>query len=90
MSNNKSWLHKRTKHLSFYGYITNKRKTPIYQVRPTRNDFDFLGEIKYYPGWRKFVFTPNANTQFDDECLNDIADFIKNDAMKYNKEEENE
>lgn len=89
MSKGKSWLAKKTKYLSFYGYMSEKRKTPIYQVRPVRNDFEFLGEIRYYPGWRKFVFMPNSNTQFDDGCLNDIADFIKNDANKY-KEVDNE
>lgn len=82
-SSSKSWVAKKTKYLTFYGYKSEKRKTPIYQVRPVSNDFDFLGEIKYYPGWRKFVFVPNANTQFDCDCLRDIASFCETDARNY-------
>lgn len=68
-------------------YITVKeikepgRKTPIYCLSNSQNDY-FLGMIKWNPGWRKFCFYPSIDTLFDNQCLLDISNFIKNITEK--------
>ena len=71
-----------TEFLSFYKYHPSDRKTPIYHIRPVRNDFDYLGCVKWYGPFRKYTFYPEGGTVFDDKCLNDISYFIKNLAGK--------
>ncbi len=51
------------------------RKTPIWYVLNSANRAK-LGEIKWYPGWRRFVFHPEGLTIFDVACLNEISRFI--------------
>lgn len=36
-----------------------------------------LGQIYYYPPWRKFVFCPHGPVFFDKSCLRDIIDFLE-------------
>lgn len=69
-------LVKRTEYLSFYKYKPYNRKTPIYHIRPVRDDFVILGEIKWYGPFRKFTFYPEDGTVFDDKCLLEIVDFL--------------
>ena len=39
-----------------------------------------LGEIAWMTSWKRFVFQPDAYTEFDSSCLRDIASFL--DALK--------
>lgn len=36
-----------------------------------------LGEITFYVSWKQYVFLPLSNAIFNDECLQDIIDFIQ-------------
>jgi len=36
-----------------------------------------LGEIRWYGGWRSYVFHPSEATIFEKDCLRNIADFIQ-------------
>lgn len=36
-----------------------------------------LGEIAFYVPWKQYVFLPISNTIFNDECLQDIIQFIQ-------------
>ena len=69
-----------------YRLVTEpKRKTPIVFV--CNKSSDELGQIRFYPQWRKFVFYPKENTLFDSSCLDDIKsnlDLLQ--QMWYNKE----
>lgn len=58
-------------------------KTLRWQVHAKR-DNAALGEIKWYPGWRKYAFMPAPDTIFEQRCLRDIAEFIetKTDQQK--------
>jgi len=35
-----------------------------------------LGEIKWYPQWRKYAFFPNPKTLYEQYCLSDISKFM--------------
>jgi hypothetical protein len=35
-----------------------------------------LGQIKWYPGWRRYAFFPDAETLYDSSCLKDIQNYI--------------
>lgn len=49
-------------------------KTDIYVVTSDRDD---LGEIKWWAHWRRYVFMPDAETVFEQDCLREIATFIE-------------
>ncbi len=36
-----------------------------------------LGWLKWYSSWRQYCFYPLYDTMFNDSCLADIIDFIK-------------
>lgn len=37
---------------------------------------DFLGAVKWYSGWRRYVFAPDPDAIFEQDCLRDIANFL--------------
>ena len=51
--------------------------TSLHQVYNTENG-SFLGVIKFYGAWRKYVFAPQPNTIFEPICLGDITNFLNN------------
>ena len=59
-----------SKYLVYYLVTLPKRKTPILFVCNKANEE--LGQIRFYPQWRRFVFYPKADTLFDSNCLQDI------------------
>lgn len=59
-----------SKYLVYQSVTLPKRKTPIIFVCNKLNEE--LGQIRFYPQWRKFVFYPKADTLFDSNCLEDI------------------
>ena len=61
------------------------RKTCILVIY-TKDNFE-LGQIKWYGAWRKYCFYPNSNTIWDNKCLIEVLDFIKEytDYYKNNK-----
>lgn len=75
-----------SKYLIYESIMIPKRKTPIIFVKNKTGDE--LGQIKFYPQWRKFVFFPKENTLFDSSCLEDII-FTINILQKmwYTKED---
>jgi len=53
-----------------------KRKTKIYLVH-SRYDGFILGRIAWYGGWRQYVFQPDTDTIWSDDCLQELTDFLK-------------
>jgi hypothetical protein len=51
------------------------RKTSIFEVYS--NYDDHLGTIKWFTNWRKYVFSPNANTLYEETCMREISQFIE-------------
>lgn len=35
-----------------------------------------LGQVKWYPGFRKYSFFPSSDIVFEQQCLKDIASFL--------------
>jgi len=52
------------------------QKTPRFSVVTTGPIV--LGQVRFYPQWRKFCFFPEELTLFDEACLKDIAEFCHN------------
>ena len=65
------------------------RKTDIYTVRAADDAGTVLGQIRWYGSWRCYVFCPEANTVFEQDCLRDIAGFLEKlkEGRKKKKEE---
>ncbi len=55
--------------------IPFKGKTKKFKII-SKLDKDVLGQISWYPGWRRYVFTPTDSTIWDTMCLNEIMSFI--------------
>jgi hypothetical protein len=51
-------------------------KTYVWSVVPTDGG-SRIGEIFWYPAWRKYCFFPYRDTVFEQTCLRDIADFCE-------------
>lgn len=65
-----------TQYLRFYRYHPQSRKTPIFYIRPVKDDFTLLGAVKWYGPFRKYAFYPEDGTVYDTKCLEDIINFI--------------
>ncbi|EAK8385918.1 hypothetical protein CIC46_10245 [Listeria monocytogenes] len=49
---------------------TGKTRRVLVRNKATRF---LLGEITFWPAWRKYVFAPENLTLFDADCLNEIS-----------------
>ncbi len=46
------------------------------------SDEDALGEIRWFPHWRRYAFYPGSFTAFEQDCLRKIADFCEEQTAK--------
>lgn len=51
-------------------------KTRIVNVY-SLNGSESLGEISWFPHWRRYVFTPTADTLYDPDCLEELAEKVR-------------
>lgn len=58
-------------------------KTATFSVLAARNE-SYLGCVKWYGAWRKYVFFPWTQTLFDPVCLRQIAIFCETLTKKHN------
>lgn len=63
------------KHIYFVEFPVALKK-PAYLCRNNKTSGE-LGKILYYPLWRKYVFEGFEGCVFDEKCLADIIDFMK-------------
>ena len=63
------------KYISFK-LIATKPKTTVWQCYNNKSG-NRLGVIKWYPGWRQYIFEVTARAIYSIDCLKDIEDFIK-------------
>ena len=40
-----------------------------------------LGQIKWFSNWRKYAFYPKPETLYEETCLQDIAEFCKQETL---------
>lgn len=59
-----------------YMIINRKPKTEVYAVNVKSNGTP-LGEIKYHPAWRQYVFEPFSATIYSSGCMANLLKFIK-------------
>jgi hypothetical protein len=36
-----------------------------------------LGTVAWYTGWRRYVFRPYPDTEYEQDCLRDVANFLE-------------
>lgn len=64
-------------HLGFLPEPNPGKKTKRWRV--VGSDV-FLGHIRWWTHWRRYVFEPDAGTVFDAECLRGLAEFCKDET----------
>ena len=58
-------------------YLTKQgKRTNVWHVM-TKYDILCLGEIRWLSRWRTYAFFPSPDIVLEDDCLFDIANFIK-------------
>lgn len=67
-------LLKQTKFLNFVE-ISDTGKTKVIGVG--NNQGQKLAYLKWATGWRRYVFMPFPDTQFDADCLTEILNFMQ-------------
>lgn len=60
-----------SEYLKFQEVSKPKRKTKFVRVL-SKDGETLLGEISFWPAWRKYVFNPAWSTMFDNKCLLEI------------------
>lgn len=59
------------------------RKTKTWYIR-NKVSGDYLGNIRWRPGWRRYVVRFITNVEFDYGCLWELTNFLNNAMMQYN------
>ena len=67
---------KETKYLRFIDVEAYRQKTKIISIVNIHHD-EVIGEIKWFSKWRQYCFSPNFNTIWNKECLEDVNSIIK-------------
>ena len=67
-----------TKRISFENRpaLDRNRKTKTWAVWSVDSSVE-LGEVRWYPPWRRYAFYPSNCTFFEMQCLRDIAAFLE-------------
>ena len=63
---------------------SNSGKTDVYGVN-SKNTNEPIGYISWYVPWRKYCYSPNANTIYDSGCLNEIGLVCKELTIKHRR-----
>jgi hypothetical protein len=63
--------------------IGDTGKTSRWSIHNNRSN-GFLGEIKWYSAWRQYCFYTTSDAVFNDSCMLDILDFIKQLTAAHN------
>jgi hypothetical protein len=66
---------KTTKYLKF-DIVKDTGKTKLIFIINIHHD-EVIGEIRWFSRWRQYCFSPNNNTIWNTECLNDVNAVIK-------------
>ena len=43
---------------------------------------DILGVVRWYSGWRRYVFAPVEGSEYEQDCLRDIAAFVERETRE--------
>jgi len=50
---------------------------PVYRIFNNKSTIQ-LAILSYYKPWKKYVFSSQDDSVFDNNCLKDIVDFLEN------------
>ena len=56
------------------------RKTQTWAVNSADSKFR-LGEVRWYPAWRRYCYFPQGGTVYDPGCLTKIAEFCERETQ---------
>jgi hypothetical protein len=62
-------------YLSFQEIPNPTRKTKRWGI--LNQDGSQLGTVVFSVAWRKYIFLPYVDTQFDAGCLDEVSNFLK-------------
>ncbi len=74
------------KSFQFVSLPTNG-KTQVWSVLNSSTGIR-LGTIRWYSGWRRYVFMPESDTMYDALCMTEIVGHIQTEMAKPRAEEE--
>lgn len=57
-------------------------KTKIWEIT-TKDRKSLLGLVKWYAPWRKYTFFPTQGSLFDNACLLELAEFVKEKTIEH-------
>jgi len=57
-----------------------EKKTDVWEVASSTAP---LGQVRFYPQWRKYCFFPTSSTLLDPGCLREIADFCESQTKAW-------
>ena len=60
----------------YFTLIHDTGKTKVYNCYNKDSDA-MLGQVKWHSSFRKYSFFTEANIAFEETCLNDISDFLR-------------
>ena len=55
--------------------------TEIFEIS-TADRTQLLGQVRWFPRWRKYSFFPRPDRVFESSCLRDIADFCERETLE--------
>lgn len=65
------------------GGMSASGKTRLWHVVPKQGDGTPIGVIHWYGPWRKYCFSPNRNTIYEQDCLRAIADYCEKQTIAH-------
>jgi len=72
-------------YLEFVEYDHGKQITKRFRVkhsdyadsREVQHEGEDIGDVKWYPPWRRYAFFPSDDTLYDSNCLRELLAFIE-------------
>ncbi len=61
---------------------SKNHKTRVWRVVAKQGNQP-LGLVLWYSGWRKYVFAPDTGSEYEQDCLRDIAEFIESATREH-------
>lgn len=69
------------KHIDFHQTPNPGRKTKAWTIKTKEGQA--LGTVRWYSHWRRYCFMPLPHTVFEEQCLTDIIDFMKDQTNRH-------
>jgi len=64
--------------------LANRRKTKVWAVISVGGN-SFLGSVKWWPAWRRYVYEPASHIVMDAACLMEVTEFLTHETNEQKK-----